>query len=347
MIRKLKWKNHSILGNLELDFTKKDGDIYKTIVIVGENGSGKTTILQTLANFLNLNSILPFEYIEYTIAGKSYKIYYDNEQDASLGFHVRQELPTGNVQKVRRNNNNNRQEIEKDNADIRKGGVVFSTARSGFKTSQVKGTSTQQIDADKYNIDNNDDFTSVKQLLVDLDTQDNSEWMKISRTQGSKLSEATLQNFTRKAKLSRFREAFDGFFEDIHFKEVNNENPNEKKVLFEKFGKTISVDNLSTGEKQIVFRGTYLLRNIKALSDGEILIDEPELSMHPRWQEKILNFYRELFENTGNQILITTHSEYVLRAALKDKDNILVIIVENDGKKINSRRITALTFFLK
>ena len=58
MIRKLKWKNHSILGNLELDFTKKDGDIYKTIVIVGENGSGKTTILQTLANFLNLNSIL-------------------------------------------------------------------------------------------------------------------------------------------------------------------------------------------------------------------------------------------------------------------------------------------------
>lgn len=342
MIRKIKWKNHNILGNLELDFTKNDGGIYQTIVIVGENGSGKTTILQTLANFLNLHSMLPFEYIEYAIAGKLYKIYYDDEQDGLMGFHIRQELPGGITQKIRRNSNNNRQGIEKDKADIRQGGVVFSTARSGFKTSQVKGTSTQQIDSDKYNIDDNDDFTSIKQLLVDLDTQDNSEWMEMTKKQKVGLSYANFEDFTKnKAKLTRFRKAFDGFFEDIHFKKISSENPNEKEVLFEKFGKTISVDNLSTGEKQIVFRGTYLLRNIKALSCGEILIDEPELSMHPRWQEKILDFYRNLFENTENQIILTTHSEYVLRSALKDKNNVLVIIVENDGEKISNRKVTA------
>ena len=51
MIRKMKWKNHSILENLELDFTRNDGSIYPTVLIVGENGSGKTTVLDTLSEF--------------------------------------------------------------------------------------------------------------------------------------------------------------------------------------------------------------------------------------------------------------------------------------------------------
>ena len=39
MIKKVKWKEHPILGNLELDFTKEDGSIYNTIVFAGENGT--------------------------------------------------------------------------------------------------------------------------------------------------------------------------------------------------------------------------------------------------------------------------------------------------------------------
>lgn len=33
MITKLKWKNHSILGNLELDFTNASGIPYNTIIL--------------------------------------------------------------------------------------------------------------------------------------------------------------------------------------------------------------------------------------------------------------------------------------------------------------------------
>ena len=57
MIREMKWNNHDVLGNLELDFSKPDGSIYDTIILAGENGSGKTTILETLSTFLNLGSI--------------------------------------------------------------------------------------------------------------------------------------------------------------------------------------------------------------------------------------------------------------------------------------------------
>ena len=67
MITKIKWNNHEILGNLELDFTKADGSPYSTIILAGENGTVKTTILETLSTFLNLGSIEPFEFIEYNI----------------------------------------------------------------------------------------------------------------------------------------------------------------------------------------------------------------------------------------------------------------------------------------
>ena len=53
MITEVKWGNHVVLGDLELNFTKADATPYNTIVLAGENGTGKTSILGTLANFLN------------------------------------------------------------------------------------------------------------------------------------------------------------------------------------------------------------------------------------------------------------------------------------------------------
>ena len=69
----------------------------------------------------------------------------------------------------------------------------------------------------------------------------------------------------------------------------------DERIVFKKFDKEISIDSLSTGEKQIVFRGAYLLKNQKILNGGIVLIDEPELSMHPLWQEKILDYYRRIY----------------------------------------------------
>lgn len=53
-LRKIKYNNHEILGNLELDFVNpRTHQPYDTIVFLGENGSGKTTILSSLSDFLN------------------------------------------------------------------------------------------------------------------------------------------------------------------------------------------------------------------------------------------------------------------------------------------------------
>ena len=57
-IRKLKYKNHKILGDLELDFVNPaTNQPYNTVVLVGENGTGKTTILKTLSDYINVISL--------------------------------------------------------------------------------------------------------------------------------------------------------------------------------------------------------------------------------------------------------------------------------------------------
>ena len=109
----------------------------------------------------------------------------------------------------------------------------------------------------------------------------------------------------------------------------------EQVVLFRKNGREISIDNLSTGEKQIVFRGATLLRNNGLLHNGYVMIDEPELSMHPKWQERILPFYKNLFSNNAGQfvqLFLATHSDRVLKsAAEKLEDTLIIILSDNDG----------------
>ena len=286
MIRMIKWKNHEILGNLELDFTKPDGTIFNTIILAGENGTGKTTILETISTFLNLGSIACFDNIKYEIDGERYLIT-PNDINADLGYHIRKKECDKTEIGVYSNRNNNLEQIEKDLEDIRHYGCIYSKARSGFNTAKVQYSTTQQLDNDKYDDDSSEDYTSIKQLIVDIDEQDNSEWMQISLTKTNPDIEAFLQN----ARLYRFKKAFNQFFDSVKFKKVDLSFVGDKRIMFEKYGTMIPVDSLSTGEKQIVFRGAYLLRNNKNLHGGIVLVDEPELSMHPKWQGKILKYY--------------------------------------------------------
>ena len=67
MIRRIRWSSDSSLSGLELDFSKQDGGIYNTIVLVGENGSGKTRIMDSISDFLNCNDVFEFDFFEYDI----------------------------------------------------------------------------------------------------------------------------------------------------------------------------------------------------------------------------------------------------------------------------------------
>ena len=165
MITRIKWKNHNVLGNLELDFTKEDGTPYNTIVLAGENGVGKTTILDTLATFLSGGAITPFSYIQYLINTIKFQVFYERDtyNSHSYGFHRRQNLNTQEVVNINRNLNNkvDLNNMMNDQFDLRAYGVAYSKARSGFMTKPVKFTTTTQLDNDKDSIDNEEDFTKI------------------------------------------------------------------------------------------------------------------------------------------------------------------------------------------
>lgn len=337
MIKSIKWKNNDVLGNLHLNFAKSDGSAFNTIVIAGENGAGKTTVLETISTFLNLGTIEPFEEITYDINGTTYSVY-PSDKNAHLGFHKRKNLADGTETRISSNRNNSFDTIAEDNLDIRHYGCAYTKARSGFSTQPIKSSTTQQLDDNKYEDDKADDFTRIKQLLIDIKFQDNTKLDKLFASG----SATTYEQFQATSKTHRFQNSFNSFFDSMTYDGVDMESKDEIQVVFSKNNKPIPIDKLSTGEKQIVFRGAYLLRNSNNLDGGLILIDEPELSMHPKWQEKIFDYYRGLFKSGGSQsaqMIFATHSEYVIRAALKDPDNVLVIILTDDNGTIKADKI--------
>lgn len=339
-IRKVKWKDHPVLGDLLLDFINTaSGQPFGTIIFAGENGTGKSTILEDLGSFLNIGSFEKFEYIEYTVNGNIYKAVPTTDGTTHPNFFDVTNSD-GSTQRIRSDKNNNRDEIKNNVLDPRHYGCVFSKARSDYKTKKITSTSISALDTDKYDTDIDDDFTSLKQLIVDVVNQDNADYMEINKLLGA--SPKSWPDYYPTSKIYRFKNSFDNFFESLAYEKVIDE-AGEKTIKFAKNGKSIPIDKLSTGEKQIVFRGIFLLKNSGVLENAAIMIDEPELSMHPKWQEKILQYYIGLFTTDAGaqkaQLFFATHSDHVLKHALTDQANNLAIVLERDGENIKTRKI--------
>lgn len=337
-IRKAKWKDHSILGNLELDFVNSNtNEPYGTVVFVGENGSGKTTILKTISDFINIISLQPFEYIEYEADGHLFRI--EPLRNENKTFHIRKDLTTNTEEIIRRDNANSPQTLFLDRKDMRFYACAFSKARADFKTTKINNVSTKTLDTEIHEDDKEDNYTSLKQLIVDIDNQDNSEF-----TRRNKVARLDYAQFLPLSKMYRFSNAFNTFFGDISFDRIEDIG-DEKVILFKKNDKDIPIDELSTGEKQIVFRGAYLLKNSGKMGEGVAFIDEPELSMHPSWQRKILNYFRTLYQDVATgiqkaQLFFASHSEYVVASALEHPNDVVVIVLKENAGIISSRKIT-------
>ena len=97
-------------------------------------------------------------------------------------------------------------------------------------------------------------------------------------------------------------------------------------IEFVEFGRISELNTLSTGEKQVVFRAGFLLQNLVSVSEGIVLVDEPELSLHPEWQAKIVDFYVALLSDSQGrhpQIILSTHSPFIVHGAAGAKPIIL------------------------
>lgn len=110
---------------------------------------------------------------------------------------------------------------------------------------------------------------------------------------------------------------------------VLDSRKNIYEIQLLKEGQILLLTQASSGEKEII---NYLL-GIFALNinHGLIIIDEPELHLHPRWQNLLLELFHELSEITNNQFFISTHSaNFINQKTLK---NIIRVYKENKSSK--------------
>lgn len=81
---------------------------------------------------------------------------------------------------------------------------------------------------------------------------------------------------------------------------------NQYDIRLSKQGTSFLVGAASSGERELL---TYLFAifglNVR---DALVVVDEPELHLHPKWQRTLLNLFARLSKSTGNQFLVATHS---------------------------------------
>lgn len=100
----------------------------------------------------------------------------------------------------------------------------------------------------------------------------------------------------------------------------------------------IKLKDLSGGEKELITKVFPLF--ISPIKDSIILIDEPESSLHPNWQNEIINLYKKIAEKNNNQIIITTHSPHIV-AAIENK---YVKVLVKNNEEINVVDISTKSF---
>lgn len=78
------------------------------------------------------------------------------------------------------------------------------------------------------------------------------------------------------------------------------------RIVLKKAGFDVTPEKFSSGEREIVhFLLAMFALNVR---DGLILVDEPELHLHPRWQRVFLGLFRDFAKERNNQFVIATHS---------------------------------------
>ena len=110
----------------------------------------------------------------------------------------------------------------------------------------------------------------------------------------------------------------------------------------------INAKNLSTGLKTFAII-KMLLQNGTLEENGTIILDEPEIHLHPEWQLKFAELIVLLQKEFGMHILLTTHSPYFLNAIEvfserhKIDDKCKYYVAENEGNSSIIKDVTGNT----
>lgn len=314
-IRKIIFKDHPILKNLSLDFCGIDGKAVDTVIFAGENGNGKSTIINELYGNISHNNINTMT-VEIETGENIVRIEYQKITEYSSITNVYDEK--GDEIKF---------PLEKLNA-------IFSDVDINFNSGFLSTVTSLNLDEAKESRKSSSDLpTQINQLLIDIQALDDADVAYAVR----KNPELMGKNLMVEERIPRFTSAFDRMFDNLKYNRIENKN-GQKVILFRKNEVDIPINNLSSGEKQIVYRGCFLLKDANALNGAFVFLDEPEISLHPMWQMKIMDYYKSIFTDSKgvqtSQIFVVTHSPFIIHNENRRDDKVIVLARDNSGNII-------------
>ena len=317
-IEKVHIKNVKGIKDLELSL-KKDNKILDVIVLAGVNGSGKTTILEAIKNFFdnkninynepkksNVNLDIFFEDVEKMNIEEAEKSSNNYKQPLWNFFNA---LRSYNYEKY--NNNGLYQNLIAKRFEIPPK-VIYVPAENKFEEIQTYSTTLSK----KYEFINIINSNVIKDIPSYIATRRNYL--------------ATIEeDLTMKEITNKVVDEINGIFNILELDvKLKGFSKDEKTMpIFENSaGEEFDINDLSSGEKQLFLR-TLSIKMLEP-KNSIILIDEPELSLHPKWQQRIIEVYKKIGEN--NQIIIATHSPHILGSV--SSENIFILYREENGK---------------
>lgn len=361
-----------LLEGLFLDFALNN-QAAKFVILAGENGTGKTTIINTIPLIsdaqtgvaiseatLELNESDVQELIRINSDNNGKNGYYSYELSAedfgdkpTLKLCKKQDqFPNTYIVEIsdkKKFDYIHGARKQRGNAiQIFMNKILFKLWHNNVepKMSPVANVSNYEIDSDTDEIVQNiidlNNEINIPQLLVDLDNKDAVEFRNSYNI--NKQIDPSLAN----KRMDRFKSAFADFFDnELKLKEITPKH----EVIFQKGGDEFNISGLSSGEKMIVQCGSSLLKDAGAKDQsGIILIDEPEQALHPKWQEKVLDFYADatsIDSKNNPQFFITTHSEHVLKNALCRNDAVVIILKINpDNHRAEATKMSPNEYLL-
>lgn len=178
-------------------------------------------------------------------------------------------------------------------------------------------------------------FKETVGKTVDSEDVDSSTLFVINYSQFKRINHlvTAFERFevdSRKA-FSRFKQYLDtvnSYFKDtskrILFSDVQNEL--RFQVLGERKGRLREIQFLSSGEKQVLILLTFLA--FHADDRRLFIVDEPELSLHPKWQDDFIKAAKQVMP-ANTQLLMATHSPAIVG---RDADKCTVLFPYNEER---------------
>jgi predicted ATP-binding protein involved in virulence len=318
-IEKIKYNDHKIFNNLEIDFKNSNEGILSTIVIIGENGSGKTTLLKSIYDAFEIDERgyedVGNKKVELTPALYTVTVKLEDNECGMLDPKIYWDI----------DNDENHPKV-----------VYMPT----------------EINFEKINkVDNTLNFTPNFQNVIDQNMTEN-----IPSLIATKINKEIFRNRNKTigAVIDNVCDDLNSIFSvmNLDVKLIGLSETSETKPIFRNsLGNEFDITGLSSGEKQLFLRALAL--KFLEVNNSVILIDEPEISLHPQWQKKIIDVYESIGKN--NQLIIATHSPHIigdieskqLRVIKKDKDGIKLVdnneLSETYGKNIGDILSTTMS----